>query len=72
MKAFAQARSLEALQYVAKVLKDDAEPTKYRLMAADTLMDRGYGKPTTMIAGDPEGEAVRVELVELIKSAVKP
>ena len=38
-------------------------PAGARVSAATALLDRGWGKPTQMIAGDPNGEPVGVETV---------
>ena len=37
-----------AIKLLVKVMKDEEEKTAYRLDAAKTLLDRGYGKPMQM------------------------
>jgi len=39
--------------------KGEQEAT--RKAAADSLLDRGYGKATQMIAGDKDADAIQVE-----------
>ncbi len=36
----------EAVQYLIEVMRNPKEKTAHRLEAAQTLLDRGYGKPT--------------------------
>ena len=38
----------DAIRYLVSVMSDDGEKTAYRLDAAKTLLDRGYGKAMQM------------------------
>ncbi len=38
----------DAVRYLVEVMSNPKEKTAYRLDAAKTLLDRGYGKPTQM------------------------
>lgn len=38
----------EAVQLLVKIMRDEKQKTAYRLDAAKTLLDRGYGKPVQM------------------------
>ena len=49
----------EALQVLAKVMADKDQPAAARVSAANSLLDRGYGKPSTVLAGDEDGGAIR-------------
>src|SRR5262249_48089362 len=37
--------SLEAVEYLYRVMRDDAESTAYRLQAANAILNRGCGLP---------------------------
>ena len=59
IKELARSFGKEALEKMAALLESDDE--KVRLAAAQALLDRGYGKPTQMIAGDDELPPIQVE-----------
>jgi hypothetical protein len=48
--------AIEALVKIARSGKSEAA----RVSAANSLLDRGWGKPTQPIAGDPEGSPVEI------------
>jgi hypothetical protein len=52
IKALAQEYGAEAIETLANALRS-SDP-KVAIMAANALLDRGYGKPAQTIAGDPE------------------
>lgn len=54
----------EAVEALVGVLRDDSPAA--RVAAAKELLDRGYGKATTVLAGDEDGGAIRITRVELI------
>lgn len=43
-----------------RVLRSDEEPAAARVSAANSILDRGYGKASTVISGDEDGGAVKV------------
>ena len=65
----------EAVQLLVKIMRDEKQKTAYRLDAAKTLLDRGYGKPVQMqdvaldVSGGLDVEAhirkVAMEMVDL-------
>jgi len=62
----------EAIDALVRVMQDDGEPAAARVSAANAILDRGYGKPSTVIAGDEDGGAIRavtrIELVGVLPS----
>ena len=48
------------------IMKDDKAPPQARAMAADKILDRGWGKASQTIVGDPENPlqlATKIEIV---------
>ena len=66
----ARARALggDALRALNEVMQDDRAPAAARVSAAVAILDRGYGKPTTNVAGlgDPENPITHVHRIELV------
>jgi hypothetical protein len=57
----------KAIDALVKVLDAPSEPAAARVAAANAILDRGYGKATTVIAGDDEGGPVKVATrIELV------
>jgi hypothetical protein len=57
----AQAFTEDALTVLASIMKAEEQPAAARVSAAKELLDRGHGKSTQPIAGDPAGEPIRTE-----------
>lgn len=57
----------EAIKFTAELMRNSEADFRDRLRAAENLLDRGLGKPVQAIM-TPEGENLRVELVEIIRS----
>lgn len=49
----------KALETLAKVMVDVEQPAAARVSAANALLDRGYGKPSAVIAGDEDGGPIK-------------
>jgi len=56
LKKLAQVYTQDALDALAKILKDDKQPASARVSAANALLDRAFGKPTQAITGGDEDE----------------
>lgn len=69
IKAVAREYSGDALDTLIKLLKRDDNPAA-QLGAARELLDRGYGKPTQMVAGDPDGDPIRA-VTEIVLRGVR-
>ena len=52
----------QAIQTLADIMQDPSQPARARVAAAESLLDRGYGKPTQPIAGDDAMDPIRVAL----------
>src|SRR5690554_961968 len=50
-----------AIQTLIEMAKH-GKPDRTRVAAAEALLDRGYGRPTTHIAGDDDAPPIRVDL----------
>lgn len=64
LKAIAQSHAPEAIETLLVLMRRTDNPAT-QLGAVKELLDRGYGKATQLIAGDPDGEAVRVTEIVL-------
>jgi hypothetical protein len=50
VQELARERSPEAINILATVMRDEKAPPAARVAAANSLLDRGYGKPTQPIS----------------------
>lgn len=57
--ALAREHSIEALQRLVALMRQD-EDKKLAKAAADSLLDRGLGKPAQAIIGDPDAPLAHV------------
>ena len=55
----------QAINALVDVLSNDEEPAAARVAAANSLLDRGYGKAATIVQGDEDGGALQVNIVRL-------
>lgn len=62
LKTLAREYTIEAVTKLVEILRNSDNPTAV-ISAANSLLDRGYGKPSTVIAGDEDGGPVRYEAV---------
>src|SRR3990167_4229544 len=54
--------SLEAVGVLVEIMRDKDAPPTARLGAAQAVLDRGWGRPAQIIAGDPEAAPGRPEV----------
>lgn len=50
----------EALQALVQVIRDEDAPHAAVTSAANSILDRGFGKPSTVISGDEDGGEIKV------------
>lgn len=50
----------EAIDALVGVLRADDSPAAAIVAASNALLDRGYGKPSQVLAGDEDGGAIQV------------
>lgn len=63
IKSLARAHTKNALAVLAGVMGDQGAPHSARVQAATALLDRGWGKPTQLLGGDPDNP-LKVERIE--------
>jgi hypothetical protein len=62
VKGLARVHTEEALSTLAVIMRDEKSPAAARVRAAECLLDRGWGRPTQPLAGDPEEPPIGIEL----------
>ena len=66
VKELARQYTEEALQTLASIMQA-SESDAARVSAANAILDRGYGKPSTVLTGGEDGEAIRIaHRIELV------
>jgi hypothetical protein len=64
--------TLEALKTLVTIMRDEESGKTARIMAANSLLDRGHGKPAQTIVGDPDKPLTLMQIVEVALSKPKP
>jgi hypothetical protein len=62
VKALAQAHGIEAITKLVEIMR--AEDYGRAMAASQILLDRGFGKPTQVVAGDPDGAPIAIEAIQ--------
>lgn len=70
LKELARQYTPDALKTLAQIMVS-GESEAARVSAANAILDRGYGKPSTVIAGDEDGGAIKT-INEIIIRGVQP
>lgn len=65
IRSFARQHTQSALNVLAGIMNEPTAPETARISAANSLLDRGWGKATQPISGDDDGTPliVRIERV---------
>ena len=63
LKTLAREYTEEALEALVGILRE-GESDAAKVAAANSILDRGYGKASTVLNGDEDGGPVRVEAIE--------
>lgn len=61
----------DALQTLVDVMRDDEAPHAAKVSAANSILDRGYGKPSTVLSGDEDGGAIQT-VTEIVLRGISP
>lgn len=61
----------DALQTLVDVMQDDEAPHAAKVSAANSILDRGYGKPSTVLSGDEDGGAIQT-VTEIVLRGISP
>lgn len=64
VKAFAKAHSIEAIKCVLDVMRATADD-RVKLAAAQTILDRGYGRPAPSADPDEIKSGVTIQIVQM-------
>jgi hypothetical protein len=67
IRSLARAHTATAINTLVGIMNQDEAPPAARVSAASAILDRGWGKPTQPIAGDDDGDPVK-----LVISWLKP
>jgi uncharacterized protein DUF5681 len=62
IRELARRFSSEALKTLRSIMADTEAPQSARVQASMAILDRGFGKPTQVIGGDPENPIVYEEI----------
>ena len=71
IKSLARSHTRTALATLAGVMRSPKAPPAARVAAANSLLDRGWGKATQAIAGD-EKNPLRLEIAQIVRTIVDP
>ncbi len=63
IRSLARSHTESAINTLSKIMVSSKAPAAARVAAATALLDRGHGKPTIMVAGDPDGPPIKTEAV---------
>jgi hypothetical protein len=71
LRDLARQYTTKALKALVTVLEDEEQPAAARVSAASAILDRGYGKPSTVLSGDEDGGAIQA-VHKIILEGVAP
>lgn len=66
IKSLARSHTETALRTLAGIMEQADAPPAARVAAANSLLDRGWGKPTQPIAGDEDSGPIQFTRIELV------
>lgn len=66
IRSLARAHTETALATLAGIMRQEDAPPAARVAAANSLLDRGWGKATQPISGDDDAPPVKFTQIELI------
>ncbi len=61
IRSLARSHTESAIKVLASIMNQRKASNAARVSAAVALLDRGWGKPTVMVAGDPDSGPVQTE-----------
>lgn len=71
IRSLARGHTETALNTLAGIMNEPDAPAAARVAAANSLLDRGWGKPTQPISGE-DGEAIEMLITHIELVAVAP
>ena len=69
--SLARSHTRSAIRQLAAIMRHPKVPPIVRVAAANSLLDRGWGKPTLPLAGDLDNP-LRVRISEIVRTIVDP
>src|SRR5947207_10324167 len=69
--SLARSHTQSAIRQLAAIMRHPKVPPIVRVAAANSLLDRGWGKPTLPLAGDRDNP-LRVRISEIVRTIVDP
>ena len=69
--SLARSHTRSAIRQLAAIMRHPKVPPIVRVAAANSLLDRGWGKPTLPLAGDRDNP-LRVRISEIVRTIVDP
>jgi hypothetical protein len=70
IRSLARSHTEAALKTLVGIMNQTKAPHSARVAAANSLLDRGWGKPTQPISGDEDGDPIR--LIQRIERVIVP
>lgn len=70
IRSLARGHTEAALNTLAGIMNQPEAPPAARVAAANSILDRGWGKPTQPISGDDEGDPIK--LIAKIERVIVP
>jgi hypothetical protein len=64
IKSLARSHTEAALNVLLGVMNQPEAPPAARVAASNSVLDRGWGKPTQPIAGDDDSDAIKITTIE--------
>lgn len=72
VRAVAGAYTQQAIDTLAKIMQDEAEPAIARVRAAAELLDRAHGRPHQSADVDVRGLATGPRIIEVVAGPIDP
>ncbi len=66
IRSLARSHTERAIQVLQGIMDQPDAPHAARVAAANSILDRGWGKPTQPIAGDDDADAIRLETIKRV------
>jgi hypothetical protein len=66
IKSLARAHTERAIQVLQGIMDQPSASDAARVSAANSLLDRGWGKPTQPIAGDDDADTLKLEIIKRV------
>lgn len=70
IRSLARGHTEAAINCLAGIMNQPDAPAAARVSAASAILDRGWGKPTQLVAGDPDGAPLN--LIHRIERVIVP